>query len=119
MPSQKKVPVNRTMVGLISLACLAAFVALYFFVDEDKKYAMLAAAFGRVGLLMGAFWLALPTKTRDAAWKGVSPLAALASVVMIVVIAVRPKVGIPLAAVMIAAAYVLRPRDKQRPPRAY
>ncbi len=68
-PPSRKVPINRTAVGLIALGCLVASLGLFFFYPEDVMW---RSGFTRIGLLMGAFWLALPTKKRDAAWASVS-----------------------------------------------
>jgi len=68
-PSQT-VPVNRTMVGVIALGCLVTSLGLLVFRPEDG---LLRGSFTKVGLLVGAFWLALPTKNRSAAWAGISP----------------------------------------------
>ncbi len=61
------VPVNRTLVGLISLVCLLSSAGLFLVHGGDEAWEMWYAGFLRVGLLMGAFWQALPTKSRDAA----------------------------------------------------
>ena len=61
---------NRLVVGLIAAGCLlaGAIVAL---VDSIEN--VWCAGFIRVGLVMGAFYLALPGQGRDAAWSNVSP----------------------------------------------
>ncbi len=66
---EKKYSVNRTMVGLITLGCLGSAVWLHLFQPNATIW---EAGFIRIGLLMGAIWLALPTKTRKAAWAGIS-----------------------------------------------
>ena len=117
--SDSKIPVNRTLVGLLSIACLLAAGYLFFFVDADQesRTLMWSGAFVRVGLLLGAFWLALPTKQRDAAWAGVSPWQFIGGLLMVAAVAQRPRVMIPILLLLAVVGYLLRPRPKYRPPR--
>lgn len=116
--SKNKITLNRPLVGIIALVCLCAFVGLWFAGDETSENPKLwAAAFGRVGLLMGALWLALPTRDRPAAWAEVSSNTFLGLVLAVIGIAWRPKVAIPVVVVLGILALVLKPRDKYRPPR--
>jgi len=78
MMNHEKSPVNRTVVGLVTLVCLGTALAIWWFApqdnnQDDKKWVFLQAAFVRVGCVMAAFWLALPTRSRKAAWANVSP----------------------------------------------
>ncbi len=117
--SDPKIPVNRTLVGLLSCACLVAAGYLFFFMEADRttRTLMWSAAFVRVGLLMGAFWLALPTKNRDAAWAGVSPWQFIGGLLAVAAIALRPRVAIPFLVLLAVVGFFLRPRPKYRPPR--
>ena len=78
--------------------------------DQDA----MAAAFVRVGLLLGAFWLALPTKSRPAAWSNVSPYVVVAIVVALLLVR-QMRVFVPLLLVVALLAFFLRPRPKKRP----
>ena len=122
-PSSKRttVPVNRTLVGLISLVCLLSSAGLFLVYGGDEAWEMWYAGFLRVGLLMGAFWQALPTKSRDAAWAEVSPMALVGGLVLLFVAVRRPKVFIPLFVILGAVLFVLRllrRGDPDRPDRS-
>ncbi|QDU06224.1 hypothetical protein V6x_59750 [Gimesia chilikensis] len=117
----EKIPINRTLVGIIALACLGVAGYLYWFAAQDlfAQQDIVTGAFMRVGLLMLAFWLALPTKNRDAAWANVPPWLFVAVAVTIVLFATRPKVAIPLVLFFGMIGFVLRPRNKKRRPPRY
>ena len=115
--AQQKVPVNRTLTGFLTIACLVVGFGALFYMPERRA---VAAAFIRVGVLLGAFWLALPTKTREAAWANVSPLALIGCLGAALAFAARPKlllVALPIAFAMFVIGYVLKPPDKRRPAR--
>ena len=92
-PSEKKIPVSRGMVGIITVGCFVTSLVLLVLYPQEQ---MLYSGFLRVGLLMGAFWLALPTKTKAAAWAGISPQT-VGSIVL-AMIALLLKVPIPIIA---------------------
>jgi hypothetical protein len=113
--SDEKITINRTMVGLLALVCLGASLTIWLMGPTEQFW---RAAFMRVGLLMLAFWLALPTRSRDAAWANVSPKILIGMALAIVVVAIRPnavKVAVPILIVLAIVGFVLRPPDKQRP----
>ena len=63
---------NRLLAGAITLACFAGAIAMRWFgYSENQELAY--AGLIRVGVFMAAFWFALPSKSRFAAWKGLSP----------------------------------------------
>jgi len=70
----------------------------------------------RTGVLLGAFWLALPTRTRDAAWANVSPVAFFLTIGGIIFFAARPKAFllyvVPALLLLGALSLFLRPRPK-------
>lgn len=111
----RKVPVNRTMVGFISLTCLSAWIFLFLRYPEAKGDLLLwQGGLMRAGLLMGAFWFALPTKNRDAAWANVSPWTLVGMIGSVVGIAARPRVFVPLLAALAVIGFFLRPRKTAR-----
>lgn len=78
--------------------------------------------FVRVGMFLGALWLALPTKNRPAAWAKVSPWTFAGIFVVILMFARNPKIAIswlrvlvPLLAVVSILTMILRPKPKNRP----
>lgn len=111
------VPVNRTLVGLISLVCLLTSGGLYLVYGSDEDWEMWRGGFMRVGLLMGAFWQALPTKGRDAAWAQVSPLTLIGALVSLFIVVRRPKVFVPLFVIVGLALFALRLFRRRGPDR--
>jgi len=110
-----KITINRTLVGVLALGCLLAAAAVWIGAPGDNQWTMWCAAFTRVGLLMSAFWLALPYGSRDAAWANVTPWSFLGIMLAVVGVAARPKVAVPLLFVLAVVGFVLRPRQKKRP----
>jgi len=113
--SDEKITVNRPLVGIIALTCLGT--ALYLFVSESEQ-PMWLAAFVRVGLVMSALWLALPSKNREAAWARMSPKTFAGVSIALFALVARPQIMkfmLPLLLVIGVLCYVLRPRGKQRP----
>lgn len=109
--ADRQVAVNRTLVGLIALGCLGAAVAIG---ALDTWENMWCAAFVRVGLLMGAFWLALPSRNREAAWANVSPYTIVAALLAVFIVA-RWRTALPIVIVVVILALILRPRQRRRP----
>lgn len=109
--SQPKVPVNRGLAGFLAIACLGGGLVLLTLRGTDDA---MTAAFIRVGLLLGAFWCALPTRNRDAAWANVSPLTVLLVLGLLIVFARNLRLLVPLAVVLGGIAYFMRPRNKRR-----
>ncbi len=70
----------------------------------------LQAALLRVGLLLGAFWLAMPTKTRPAAWKSFSSNWTLVGLIITAIVIPRAKMMFPVIAIIAGIAYFARPR---------
>jgi hypothetical protein len=103
--------VNRTLVGVLAVICCAGAIAVALAAPEQEA---LGAACLRVGLLLGAFWLALPTSSRPAAWANVSPYVVVAIVVALLFVR-QMRVFIPLLLVVGVLAFFLRPRPKKRP----
>lgn len=120
--SQTSVPVNRFLVGVIACVCFLTGLGIYLFVpagEEMQGSRMWSAAFLRVGVLMSAFWLALPSKNRDAAWTNLSLGQSAGVLLAIVGIVLRPKIAIPLLIVLGVVGYFLRPRARQYAPRPW
>ena len=102
---------HRPTVGLIALVCLAAAAWLWWFPLTWQGSAALQGATTRIGLVMGAIWLALPQLSRIPGWI----LQLVAATALIV--AVRPKFAI-VAIPVLLAYLILRPkklRPKKRP----
>lgn len=103
--SQQNPPqVNRILVGVITILCLAAggYISLNY--PEESFW---GGSFVRVGLLMGAFWSAAPNRGRAAAWANVSPWWIVGTAALLFFIVRRPQVLIPFAAVIFVLGVVL------------
>ena len=117
----KRTTISRPLVGLITLALLGTWGAMWLLhaagaVDaESQPLKLWWAGFGRVGLVMLALWLALPSKDRPAAWANVSKPMLVGVLLVVVLVAVRPWIAVPLLAFLAIASLFLRPRAKRRP----
>ncbi|MDZ4689167.1 MAG: hypothetical protein SH850_29170 [Planctomycetaceae bacterium] len=112
-----QVPLNRALVGCIALGCLVAG-GLWWAWERGEAPGLWPGAFLRVGLVMGAFWLAMPTHTREAAWARVSIWNLIGGIAALVVIARTKfpiKILIPGLMILAVTILVLRPRPKARP----
>ena len=106
MVTEEELQSKRVWVGIISVVCIVWGCALYEFPGNEG----LQGALLRVGMLMGAFWLAMPTKSRPAAWKAVSSNWALGIAVVAAIIMPRAKAMFPILAILAGIAYFARPR---------
>jgi hypothetical protein len=107
--AQRSVAVNRTLAGLLSIACGIAGFALCALRGIDDP---LGAGFIRIGVVLAALWCAMPTQTRDAAWARVSPWAVVGVLLAAVLFVKHLRVLLPLAFAVAIVGYVLRPRKK-------
>jgi len=109
--AEQRVEINRTLVGLVTIACFVAAAAIWVF-DLEQEHLWLSG-FIRVGLLMGALWLALPSGRRPAAWAHVSPATIpLLLVAIVILIRVPFRIAVLVLVVLVVAALVLRPRGR-------
>lgn len=84
--------VRRIMALAMSITMLTvALLAWWFSTGSTGKF--VAAACGRIGLVMGALWLAWPSLKRPAKWLPAS--APVIGVVAVIVIAAQPRLIIP------------------------
>ena len=107
MISESEVRRKRRLVGLLSITCTVAAV-IQLIIDPSSA---LGAAFLRVGLLLGAFWLALPARDRPAAWARVSPWTVGLVIVMALALQ-RIRFFLPVFIVGALIGWVVRPRKK-------
>lgn len=99
---------KRTPVAVITVACFVGYAVLLFWPEQEGT----RAAFLRVGLLMAAFWLAMPSKSRPAAWKPLQSPWTLPGIVIFAVFLPRLKVMLPVLAFFAVIAWFARPRKK-------
>lgn len=109
-------PVNRVFVGILSLACLVigALLAVLGPAD-DNQVQMWSGSFVRVGVLMGAFWLALPRRGRAAAWANLSPWWLVGVTIGLLFVVRQPRILIPMIlAIVILLAFLPKSRSGSR-----
>jgi hypothetical protein len=108
MISEEELRSKRVYVGILAIGFLIAGLVV-FAAHPDREGVQ--GALLRVGVLLGAFWLALPTKTRPAAWSKVSPLT-IGIAVAVAAFLPRLRYVLPLVAAVAAIAWYTRPRRK-------
>jgi len=108
--SQQNVAVNRTLAGVLAIGCGLAGAALCVLRGTDDQF---AAGFIRASLLLGALWCAMPGKNREAAWANVSPYVLIGAVLAVVLVFRHLRVLLPIALVLAAIGYFLRPRTRR------
>jgi hypothetical protein len=107
--TQRSVAVNRTLAGLLSIACGIAGVVLCAMRGLEDPF---GAGFIRIGVVLAALWAAMPTRNREAAWARVSPWMVVGVVLAAVLLVKHLRVLLPLALAIAIVGYVLRPRKK-------
>lgn len=115
--NQQPLTINRTLVGVIGLVLLIA-AAVLGLLGTDRGQDLWAGACLKVGLVMSAFWLALPSLTRSEVlgrmtWGAL--IAAIAIALVVGRIKVPLSVVIPVALGFFLLIRVLGPR--RMPPR--
>jgi hypothetical protein len=90
---------NRWLVGLSGIGCL--LVGVFWPWESTAQGEIWKGSFIRAGLLLGAFWLGMPTHGRAAAWSKVSPWWVAGAILLVLVIIRRPWIFIPLIAVLL------------------
>jgi uncharacterized protein (DUF983 family) len=108
MPSSS-VPVNRLLVGALAVGLSVAGLVIAFADSFDNPY---AGGLLRTGVLLGALWLALPTRTREAAWANISIWTLFGFVLLVVVLVRQPKLFVVLVGLMVAGAVLIRPKRR-------
>jgi len=119
--NDEKIPINRHLVSAIAVGCLLAGAYLATNSSPDANNGLWPGAFVRVGILMLAFWLTLPTKKRPAAWSRFSPGTIAIAVAVLVMFARSPKlalmIALPAFAILFLLSMFVQPKEKYRPPR--
>ena len=114
--TENRVQINRTLVGILALICLITAAVIFFVRGHEESWQMWQAAFTRVGLVMSAIWIALPTRDRPAAWANVSG-STFIGILLVVLAAALPRFRILLPILIVAGivTVLFRPREKKRP----
>jgi hypothetical protein len=106
--SVTRAQVNRFLVLLLSIVSLIAGAVISMTIGlEDSQWSMWGASFVRIGLLLIAFWIAMPTRGRAAAWADVSPYWVLGAILFLLLIARRPYIFIPFGIALFILAVVI------------
>jgi hypothetical protein len=115
--TDSQVPVNRPLVGCLALGCLGLGMLVGVSGIEGTTN-LWQGALTRVGVILGALWLCLPTRHREAAWARV-PIGTVVVFLVGLLIIVRarvPIVWLAIASVGLAVSVlVLTPWNRQRP----
>ena len=107
------VEINRPLVGILAIACFVGAGVVWGFELENEQN-LWVAGFIRVGLLMSAFWLALPSKGRAAAWANVSPWTFAGLIAALFAMTRYPKMAMGMIIVLVVLHFFIRPRIRQR-----
>ena len=114
------VAVNRSLVGLIALGLFAIAIVLSFFGLEGSQDMWRGAAL-KVGLVMGALWLAFPSFTRNEEL-GRTSVAVVVGFVAVALLIGRTRIPlhvlIPWVLGFAFVVRILRPSGPTRPPRS-
>ena len=116
-----KIEINRPLVAAIGGICLLVG-GIWWYVAFDDQMPIWPGVFIRIGMFMSALWMALPTKTRPAAWAKVSPWTFIGLFLVIMMFARNPRMAIawirvvvPMLVVVGIITLILRPKPKNRP----
>jgi len=109
----RTVTVNRTLVGVLTILLLLAAGGVALFVPLDATSEGWVAALLRTGVLLGALWLALASKTRPAAWADIPRWKAVVALALLILTAWRPRMVLPLLILFAIFAYFTRPRKRK------
>jgi hypothetical protein len=116
MTDDRRIALDRNLVGGGAVLCLVSAAGLWFLEPELwGKREMILAGCLRIGLVLVALWIGLPTRSREAAWARVTPWTFLGIVVLFAAAVLRPKQVLPVLFVLAAIGYFLRPRGRFRP----
>jgi hypothetical protein len=117
-----KTTVSRRLVGFLAIGLfgIAFVLSLWPNLIPGAAGAMVGGVAARGGIVLAAFWLALPTSNRLAAWANVS----IASVLPLLLVAMALfripfRILIPLAGFVFLVGVILRPKPARRPERRF
>ena len=100
---------RRHMVLAISITLLGVWAVVTWEFGTGGTARVAASAAGRIGLVMGALWLAWPSLSKPAAW--LPPGIAVGGVVGLAIIAAQPRlavVAVPVMGLLFTVASVVR-----------
>lgn len=100
------------LVGCVALACLATAAAMWIFTERPEQNQFLSAV-TRVGIVIGALWLALPKEGENVAW-GKAAMLMIPALVLVALHGRRLLYLLPVAIGVALLLAILRPRARRR-----
>lgn len=104
MPAEAELIRKRHTVGIIAI--LSSSIGLIAWLMEGSASAI-AGPCVRIGIVLAALWLALPTRTRPAAWARIRPWH-LVCLILFLIFLPRLKAVIPILIIGIVIGWLLR-----------
>ncbi len=105
MSQLERQQINRALVAILGVLCLLIGLGMMLTGHSENIW---CGSFIRVGLLTGAFWVALPSKGRAAAWANISPWSVFGIVGGMLFVVRRPQILIPFG-ILLAFLIVIAP----------
>jgi hypothetical protein len=100
---------RRLLVLILAIGLLVTSGLVTWYYGKAGSAKFVAAATGRIGLVMAALWLAWPSLRRPAQW--LPPGMAVIGVILLAVLAAQPRliiVAIPAFGVLLTTAMIIR-----------
>ena len=97
------------LVGVLAVVFTIVGVLIGWLDSMDNVW---CGSFVRTGVLLGVFWLALPSRHRAAAWANVSPWTLVAVLAVVLLFVRRPQIFFGIAALLAIAMLIIRPRPR-------
>jgi hypothetical protein len=111
LPAADNCGMRRHVVGILAIGFLAAAAALLIWPVVDATFWLGVAL--RLGIVLGAMWLAWPQLARLPAWLAAVVLVVAAAAVLLA----RHKLTLLVVTAALLIAAVVRPRTRSQPPR--
>lgn len=113
--SDEKIPVNRTAIGVLAGLMLFAAAVMWAMGATQGSAGMWQAGCVRVGLVLTAIWIAMPTRNREAAWAHISVGTLLGiGVALFALMRLPLRIVLPAFVLVATIGIFLRPRQKRR-----
>lgn len=107
----EKIEIGRTRVGIAALVFGMGAGGIFLFAPE--RVAVMSSLL-RMSLLLGALWLAAPSKYREAAWANVSPWVLILGFATLVMLVRFPFVVFPILAGLFFLSMFVKPIRRRK-----
>ncbi len=114
--------VTRSLVGFLAIGLFGVALILSVWPNllSGAAGTLVGGVAARVGMVLAAYWLALPAGNRPAAWANVNVASALPLLLVALALFRIPfRILIPLAGFVLLVGIVLRPKSVRRPERRF